>query len=278
MQTAVARSSVSMFAISTPEMLRLFKSFISSNFSAFYHATMRSFAILSVAIFALHVTSQHTFGEISPDFSWTNITATDELQYHECGGGFQCARLQLPLDWNATADNPVYGDKFKMAIIRAPAQVPVTDPRYGGQIVLNFGGPGAPATSFAAQYAQALQTSFDAAYSYGSETYVSEHPDARYFDLIFFDPRGIPNSTPWYTPFNNPVQAVALTTQTSALQLEWPPEYNVRCHGYKHKTKIVLIEMQVSSTEHDGKLQSKRNEVRVVLCHRNDCPAMLTSL
>lgn len=239
---------------------------------------MRSFAILSVAIFAFHVTSQHTFGEISPDFSWTNITATDELQYHECGGGFQCARLQLPLDWNATADSPVYGDKFKMAIIRAPAQVPVTDPRYGGQIVLNFGGPGAPATSFAAQYAQALQTSFDAAYSYGSETYVSEHPDARYFDLIFFDPRGIPNSTPWYTPFNNPVQAVALTTQASALQLEWPPEYNVRCYDYQHKAKIVLIEMQVSSTETHEKIESKRNEVRVVLCHLNDCPAMLTSL
>lgn len=177
MQTVLAWSSVSVFPISTPKTLRLFRPYIQSSFSAFIYAIMRFLDLLPVGMFALHVNSQHTsFGELSPDFSWTNITATDELQYHECGGGFQCARLQLPLDWNATADSPVYGDKFKMAIIRAPAQVPVTDPRYGGQIILNFGGPGAPGTSFAAQYAQALQTSFDAAYSYGSETYVSSIP------------------------------------------------------------------------------------------------------
>jgi hypothetical protein len=232
MQTALSWPSTSMFPISIPELLRLLESYISFNFSVFSYAAMRFFTLLPISLLASSVSCQHTFDKLSPDFSWTNITATDELQYHDCGGGFQCARLQLPLDWNATSDSPVYGDKFKMAIVRAPAQVPVTDPRYGGQIILNFGGPGAPGTSFAATYAQALQTSFDAAYSYGSETYVSDHPDARYFDLIFFDPRGIPNSTPWYTPFNNPVQATALTTQISALQLEWPPEYNVRNHPY----------------------------------------------
>jgi hypothetical protein len=222
-------------------MLQLSKSYISISFSAIFYAAMRFSTLLPVGMFAINVTCQHTFSELSPEFFWTNITATDELRYHDCGGGFQCARLQLPLDWNATADSPVYGDKFKMAIVRAPAQVPVTDPRYGGQIILNFGGPGAPGTSFAAQYAQALQTSFDAAYSDGSETYVSDHPDARYFDLIFFDPRGIPNSTPWYTPFNNPVQAVTLTTQTSALQLEWPPEYNVGCEHRQHELKFIAL-------------------------------------
>jgi pimeloyl-ACP methyl ester carboxylesterase len=183
---------------------------------------MRFLTLLPAGMFALHATSQQIFSELSPDFSWTDITATDELQYHDCGGGFQCARLQLPLDWNATADSPTYGDKFNMAIVRAPAQVPVTDPKYGGQIILNFGGPGQSGTSHTPS-AQQLQTSFDAAYSYGSDTYVSDHPDARYFDLIFFDPRGVSNSTPWYTPFRDPVQAAALNRQASALQLEWPP-------------------------------------------------------
>lgn len=190
---------------------------------------MRFSSLISMSTYALAVSSQHTYGKVSSDFAWTNITATDELQYRECGGGFQCARLQLPLDWNATTDSPVYGDKFKMAIIRAPAQVPVTDSRYGGQIILNFGGPGAPGTFFAEKYAQALQTSFDAAYSYGSGSYVSDHSDARYFDLIFFDPRGVPNSTPWYTPFRDPLQAATLSSQIAALQLEWPPGHNVRC-------------------------------------------------
>jgi len=201
----------------------------------FISAVMRFLNFLPVGMFALHVTGLHTFGKLSLKFSWTNITATDELQYHNCGGGFECARLQLPLDWNATADSPVYGDKFKMAIVRAPAQVPVTDPRYGGQIILNFGGPGEPGTTHAGPYTKDLQTRFDAAYSYGSEAYVSDHPDARYFDLIFFDPRGISNSTPWYKPFNNTLQAVTFTEQTSALQLEWPPEYNVRCYHYQHQ-------------------------------------------
>lgn len=239
---------------------------------------MRLLHLLPAGMFALHVTSYHTFDELSPDFSWTDITATNELQYHNCGGGFQCARLQLPLDWNATADSPVYGDKFKMAIVRAPAQVPVTNPRYGGPIILNFGGPGAAGTSRTAQ-ATDLQTSFDAAYSYGSETYVSDHPDARYFDLIFFDPRGVSNSTPWYTPVNDSLQAATLTTQMSALQLAWPPEYNVGCYHYQHKVKTrVLKPMQVSSTQHDGKAKLKRNKARIVLDHPCDHTAMLTSL
>ncbi|KAK5132332.1 hypothetical protein LTR08_009167 [Meristemomyces frigidus] len=88
-----------------------------------------------------------------------------------------------------------------MAIIRAPAQVPIIHPMYGGQIMLNFGGPGSPATQFVEEYAQPLQTMFDAAYSYGSESYVSDYPDAKYFDMIFFDTRGVPNSTPWHTCF-----------------------------------------------------------------------------
>jgi hypothetical protein len=191
------------------------------------NTAMRLSRILPLSILALAASSQHTYDELSTDFFWTNITATDELQYHECGGGFQCARLQLPLDWNATAGSPSYEEKFNMAIIRAPAQVPVTDPRYGGQIILNFGGPGSPATTFAPAYAQPLQTTFDAAYSYGSETYVSNHSDARYFDLIFFDPRGIPNSTPWYTPSKDPVQAASLSSQILALQLDGSPESNV---------------------------------------------------
>jgi len=227
MQTAVTWTSVSSLPISTSELLRLLKCHISHRISAILHIAMRSLTLLPVGMLAFSVTSQHTYGELSSDFFWTNITATDELQYHECGGGFQCARLQLPLDWNATTNSPIYDDKFNMAIIRAPAQVPVTDPRYGGQIILNFGGPGAPGTDFATLYAQALQTSFDAAYSYGSETYVSDHPDAKYFDLIFFDPRGIAKSTPWYTPFENPIQAVSLSSQVVSTQLEWPLEYNV---------------------------------------------------
>jgi hypothetical protein len=228
MHATLAWASVTSLIIIITDILPVSLWPVSHRISAFLCAAMRFLTLLPMGMLASCVTSHHTYSELSPAFSWANITATDELQYHDCGGGFQCARLQFPLDWNATADSPIYNEKFKMAIVRAPAQVPVTDPRYGGPIILNFGGPGAPGTYFAAIYAQALQTSFDAAYSYGSETYVSDHPDARYFDLVFFDPRGVPNSTPWYTPFNNPVQAASLSSQILATQLEWPPQFNVR--------------------------------------------------
>lgn len=131
------------------------------------------------------------------------------------------------LNWNATADDPMYSEKFKMAIIRTPAQVPITDPRYGGPIIMNFGGPGSPSTIFAEFYAQALQTTFDAAYSFSSSSYVSDHSDAKYFDLIFFDPRGVPNSTPWYTCFQDPVQFEVLSSRIAEVHLKWPPAYEV---------------------------------------------------
>ncbi|KAK4549165.1 hypothetical protein LTR36_007623 [Oleoguttula mirabilis] len=188
---------------------------------------------------ALALESQHNYTSLASDFFWTNITATAELEYHDCGGGFQCARLQLPLDWNATANSSTYSEVFKMAIIRAPAQVSITDPRYGGQIIMNFGGPGAPATEYAGAFAQPLQTMFDAAYSYGSESYVSDHPDARYFDVIFFDPRGVPNSTPWHSCFQDPVQFELVAEQTAALQLQWPPEVNV---SYPHAYGVSVPE------------------------------------
>ena len=76
----------------------------------------------------------------------------------------------------------------KTAIVRAPAQVLVTDPRYEGQIIFNFGGPDGSDTALAVEYGQALQTSFDAAYSYGSETYVSDHFEARCLDLVSLIP------------------------------------------------------------------------------------------
>jgi hypothetical protein len=59
------------------------------------------------------------------------------LVYHDCFGGFQCARLQVPLDWNAEegTDNRT----AEIALIKVPATVPVTDSRYGGAVVLNPG-------------------------------------------------------------------------------------------------------------------------------------------
>ena len=67
--------------------------------------------------------------------SWPPLPAFDPtLAWSDCGDGFQCATLNVPVDWN----NPS-GENVGIALTRLPALVP--DQRVGS-LVLNYGGPG----------------------------------------------------------------------------------------------------------------------------------------
>jgi hypothetical protein len=68
--------------------------------------------------------------------TWDEITPSKSLEYHSCGDEFQCARLEVPMDYNRTDGK---GRTFSLAIVRLPAKVPVTDPRYGGAVLINPG-------------------------------------------------------------------------------------------------------------------------------------------
>lgn len=68
--------------------------------------------------------------------AWDEIVPSKSLEYHNCGDEFQCARLEVPMDYNRTDGK---GRTFALALVRLPAKVPVTDPRYGGAVLINPG-------------------------------------------------------------------------------------------------------------------------------------------
>lgn len=127
---------------------------------------------------------QHAEQEVTADvFDWETLKPSTSLQYRPCYETYQCARLILPMDyWNATTNATV-----TLALVRKPAAVPVTHPKYGGAVILNPGGPGAHGVQFMLRVGEQLSNLLDAP---------ADDDEGKHFDLISYDPRGIGLSTP----------------------------------------------------------------------------------
>ena len=130
----------------------------------------------------------------SSEFNWHTSPAYSHLQYSPCytsSGGFQCARLELPLDyWNGTTNATL-----SLAVIRKPAAVPITDPRYAGPVLVNPGGPGGSGIEYVVGAWRMLRHSVD--------SLSLEDPNGKFFDIVSFDPRGVGFSTPNVHCFSN---------------------------------------------------------------------------
>ncbi len=106
--------------------------------------------------------------------SETTTSATPDpdartIDWSDCGGGFQCGTIAVPLDY--TDPN---GDTINVAVTRHPAD----DPQARiGTLLLNPGGPGGSAIG--------LARTFSRAGDIGDR-----------FDIVGFDPRGVGESTP----------------------------------------------------------------------------------
>lgn len=121
------------------------------------------------------------------DFSWLTSPTHKTLQYAPCypsWGEFQCARLELPLDyWNGTTNQTL-----SLAVIRKPAAVPITDSRYAGPVIVNPGGPGGSGIEYVVGAGERLRHSVDSP--------TIDDPHGKYFDIMSFDPRGVGFTTP----------------------------------------------------------------------------------
>ncbi|KAH8652191.1 TAP-like protein-domain-containing protein [Xylariales sp. PMI_506] len=142
------------------------------------------------------VHSSSVKGDILAGFSWSKIEPREYFEFHDCFDGQQCARLLVPMNWG----DPSLPDKVAIAIVKQPAKVPVTDPRYGGPILLNPGGPGDSGVYQVESGGKHIQTIIDphldpaedaaAAVAAGSSSL------SKYFDIIGFDPRTVGYTTP----------------------------------------------------------------------------------
>jgi pimeloyl-ACP methyl ester carboxylesterase len=97
--------------------------------------------------------------------------AQSGLEWRACDGRFQCATLEVPLDYGHAS-----GRQIDLALVRQPARDPS---RRIGSLLVNPGGPGASGVAFAEGVASAFPTEVQ-----------------QRFDIVGFDPRGVGASTP----------------------------------------------------------------------------------
>lgn len=93
-------------------------------------------AVLILLVWPIPLPSWNLFEPLDIPVAWDEIVPSQELKYHNCGDEFQCARLEVPMDYQRTDGK---GRTFALAVVRLPAKVPVTDPRYGGAVLINPG-------------------------------------------------------------------------------------------------------------------------------------------
>ncbi|KAE9975084.1 hypothetical protein EG327_008548 [Venturia inaequalis] len=126
---------------------------------------------------------QANFGKIKP---------SSTLQFHPCFGEFECARLDVPLDWTASS-TAQSKERAAVAITRLPAKVPVISNHYGGAVLLNPGGPGGSGVSLVLSIGSDAQKVIDTG---KSKVLGHNETEGLHYDIIGFDPRGINNTTP----------------------------------------------------------------------------------
>ncbi|HEV7626558.1 MAG TPA: hypothetical protein VGO89_08675, partial [Streptomyces sp.] len=123
---------------------------------------------LAVAAFVAAACTGTPNSKAAPSPSGIAHFYAQHVSWKDCGGGFQCGTLHMPLDY-ARPD----GARITMSVLRLPAEG-----QRKGSLLINPGGPGGSGVQFVR----------DAARQYGADL-------RKNFDLVGFDPRGVGHST-----------------------------------------------------------------------------------
>lgn len=119
-------------------------------------------------------------------FNWSDIIPSEKLQWHDCYDSYQCARLEVPLDWtNLSNSNTV-----ALAVTRVPATVPHDDPTFSGSVLINPGGPGGSGVD------EVIWG------GYGIRDSIIDNED-NHFEIVSWDPRGVHHTTPSVSCFGS---------------------------------------------------------------------------
>jgi pimeloyl-ACP methyl ester carboxylesterase len=152
------------------------------------------------------------------DFNWTSVVPSEDLRYHDCYGGYKCARLQVPLDWTTVVEesdssghtNNSQRQWVAIAITTLPATVSDSDPSFGGPVLVNPGGPSGSGAEMVLDLGRYLQGVVDSA--------------ERHYEILGFDPRGTGWSTPRAECYQDHLNRFADLVQTGGMPPATSPE------------------------------------------------------
>ncbi|KAF8191047.1 hypothetical protein K438DRAFT_1970789 [Mycena galopus ATCC 62051] len=165
-----------------------------------------------------------SFTQAQDTFNWNQITPTENLLWTPCNGNFECARLNVPLDYK----NP-NASSAAIALLRLPAGVPNNSSDYRGPILFNPGGPGASGVNFVLGLAEEVRAAI------GPQ-----------FDLVGFDPRGIARSVP---------SASFFATDAERVQFPVPGSLNASQDAFRRAYATAMLQSKLAAARDDGALR-----------------------
>ena len=116
------------------------------------------------------------------------------------------------MDWN----NTEFGNsRVGLAVIKLPAKVPITDPRYGGLVWVQTGGPGSSGVDFVIKHGKTYQMIVDSDVDPSIDD-IGIQNSPKYYDILGMDPRGVNNTTPRYSCFPAAASRDIWTLQSDA--------------------------------------------------------------